>query len=103
LYPNVSVKFKDLGLVGLPPIMSSSLSKISNSYQSVYAQAATASAAQGQQQRPNILVIMGDNFGFSDIRSFGSEISTPNLDTLAKALVLHMLLNYSNYILSIDK
>ena len=34
--------------------------------------------------RPNILVIMGDDLGFSDIGSFGSEISTPNLDTLAK-------------------
>ena len=28
--------------------------------------------------RPNILAIMGDDFGWSDIGSFGSEISTPN-------------------------
>jgi len=34
--------------------------------------------------RPNILVIMGDDFGFSDIGVFGSEISTPNLDQLGK-------------------
>jgi arylsulfatase A-like enzyme len=34
--------------------------------------------------RPNILLIMGDDLGFSDIGAFGSEISTPNLDTLAK-------------------
>jgi arylsulfatase A-like enzyme len=27
---------------------------------------------------------MGDDFGFSDIGSFGSEISTPNLDAIAK-------------------
>ena len=27
---------------------------------------------------------MGDDFGYSDIGSFGSEISTPNLDTIAK-------------------
>ena len=33
--------------------------------------------------RPNILVIMADDFGFSDIGVFGSEISTPNLDALA--------------------
>ena len=33
--------------------------------------------------RPNILVIMGDDLGFSDIGSFGSEILTPNLDALA--------------------
>ena len=36
-----------------------------------------------QTDRPNILVIMGDDFGFSDFGSFGSEISTPNLDMLA--------------------
>jgi arylsulfatase A-like enzyme len=34
-------------------------------------------------KRPNILVMMGDDFGYSDIGSFGSEISTPNLDALA--------------------
>jgi arylsulfatase len=27
---------------------------------------------------------MGDDLGYSDIGAFGSEISTPNLDTLAK-------------------
>jgi arylsulfatase len=40
--------------------------------------------AQSQtSERPNILLIIGDDFGFSDIGSFGSEISTPNLDSLA--------------------
>ena len=34
--------------------------------------------------RPNILVIMGDDFGFSDLSVFGSEISTPNLDQLGR-------------------
>jgi arylsulfatase len=28
-------------------------------------------------------MIVVDNFGFSDIGAFGSEISTPNLDALA--------------------
>lgn len=37
-----------------------------------------------QDNRPNILLIIGDDFGFSDIGYFGSEISTPNLDILAK-------------------
>jgi arylsulfatase len=36
-----------------------------------------------QDSRPNILLIIGDDFGFSDIGSFGGEISTPNLDRLA--------------------
>ena len=33
--------------------------------------------------RPNILVIVADDLGYSDIGAFGGEISTPNLDSLA--------------------
>ena len=36
-------------------------------------------------RRPNIVLILGDDMGFSDMGSFGSEIKTPNLDSLAKA------------------
>ena len=34
-------------------------------------------------ERPNIIVIMVDDMGFSDIGPYGSEIPTPNLDALA--------------------
>jgi arylsulfatase len=34
--------------------------------------------------KPNILYILADDMGFSDIGCYGSEIDTPNLDTLAK-------------------
>ena len=37
-----------------------------------------------QDKRPNILLILGDDMGFSDIGAFGSEVSTPHLDVLAK-------------------
>jgi arylsulfatase A-like enzyme len=36
-------------------------------------------------KRPNFLVILADDLGFSDIGAFGSEIDTPNLDRLAHA------------------
>jgi arylsulfatase A-like enzyme len=42
--------------------------------------------------RPNILVILADDLGYSDIASYGSEISTPNLDQLAQEG-----LRFSNY------
>ena len=34
--------------------------------------------------RPNFLIIVADDLGFSDIGAFGGEIKTPNLDALAK-------------------
>jgi len=43
-----------------------------------------AQSTKKGSQRPNIIVILADDMGFSDIGSFGSEIPTPNLDKLAK-------------------
>lgn len=43
--------------------------------------AATGSYAENSQ--PNILLIVADDLGYSDLGSFGGEIHTPNLDDLA--------------------
>lgn len=41
------------------------------------------SNAQTTASKPNIILIMVDDMGYSDLGNYGSEISTPNLDRLA--------------------
>jgi arylsulfatase len=43
----------------------------------------SAGAAPKSRRKPNILLILADDLGFSDIGCFGSEIKTPSLDALA--------------------
>lgn len=52
---------------------------------------ACATLGQGEPQRPpqrpirpNILIILADDMGYSDASCYGGEIATPNLDALAK-------------------
>ncbi len=40
-------------------------------------------AGQASKGKPNIILIMADDMGFSDIGCYGGEIRTPNLDRLA--------------------
>lgn len=45
---------------------------------------AAAPATHGEAQRPNVLLIVADDLGYSDIGAFGGEIATPHLDALAR-------------------
>ena len=36
------------------------------------------------RERPNLIIILVDDMGFSDIGCYGGEIETPNLDALAR-------------------
>jgi len=43
-----------------------------------------AAQAASAATRPNIVVLVADDWGFSDLGAFGGEISTPHLDALAQ-------------------
>lgn len=45
---------------------------------------AASQAAPSSPRRPNIIVILADDMGWSDIGPYGSEIRTPNLDAMAR-------------------
>ncbi|WP_170235025.1 arylsulfatase [Croceicoccus sediminis] len=45
---------------------------------------AARTATPAADTRPNIVLIVADDLGYSDIGAFGGEIPTPNLDALAK-------------------
>ncbi|MFZ0553992.1 MAG: arylsulfatase, partial [Nitrososphaeraceae archaeon] len=65
-----------IGLIVIPPMTASP-----DVNRTVLAQSTTIPS---EDQRPNILLVVGDDFGWSDIGAFGGEISTPNLEQLAK-------------------
>ncbi len=42
------------------------------------------SSAAAAEEQPNVLVILADDLGYSDLGCYGGEIETPNLDMLAE-------------------
>ncbi len=44
----------------------------------------SCAAENDSPRRPNILLILADDLGFSDLGCYGGEIATPNLDALAR-------------------
>ena len=48
-----------------------------------------ASAAEGMITKPNILLIIADDMGYSDITCFGGEVQTPHIDTLKRLIQSH--------------
>src|SRR5712691_7418456 len=47
------------------------------------AAASTLAAAPAPPKKPNFLLVLADDMGFSDARCYGGEVDTPNLDRLA--------------------
>lgn len=45
----------------------------------------TPHSAPAQARQPNIVILLADDWGFTDVGAFGGEMATPNIDALARA------------------
>ncbi|MEH6834304.1 MULTISPECIES: arylsulfatase [Falsihalocynthiibacter] len=57
--------------------------RILQSTLSAFALSIIGASAHAENARPNILIIIADDTGFSDVGAFGSEVETPAIDQLA--------------------
>ncbi|RPJ34032.1 MAG: arylsulfatase, partial [Verrucomicrobiaceae bacterium] len=68
------------------PILAAALYSVLSAFAPTHAaDPASAKATAGQAKKPNILLIIADDMGYSDITCFGGEVQTPHLDALAKS------------------
>ena len=61
------------------------LSSTRHAWLSIFAVVSLAVCAPVWAKRPNIVVLLADDWGFSDVGAFGSEIHTPHLNQLAQS------------------
>ena len=56
---------------------------------------ALVTSSVAQDSPPNVLLIVADDMGYSDIGPFGVEIATPTLDALAKEALELLFAQYN--------
>lgn len=62
---------------------------------------ASNGTAGASKKRPNFLIIVADDLGFSDLGCFGAEIRTPNIDKVALNGLRFVCVNHVDIDLSV--
>lgn len=72
------------GALALTSLMFGTFNKVDATAEAVSSSESTkAKNSVEQKEKPNILFILADDMGYSDIGCYGGEIDTPNIDSLA--------------------
>jgi hypothetical protein len=71
-----------------PTMMTSPLFKLTITFAFMAVSLVICAPSNAADERTNVLLIVVDDMGYSDIGPFGGEIDTPNLDALAKSGML---------------
>ena len=82
LFQSITAQRTFLNLILARALCASSLSALIVVGKS-YSAGSTSKTGALESSSPNILLVVADDLGYSDLGAFGGEIDTPNLDALA--------------------
>lgn len=70
--------------IGTSVLLSATLAACGNTSSATSSQPSSASSAPEAREQPNIMMVLLDDLGYSDLGAYGGEAETPNIDALTQ-------------------